>query len=129
MSTTLLKPRVLQVMQQAIDADEASERRNEDRMNVSIAVVVVPWVDGKPVEDRRFITFTKNMSNQGCGLVVNKLLSDDELLIGIPGDQLTYVRGRIVYRERLPLGCYKLGVQMDDVVDMTPWPILMNVKL
>ncbi|HEY5313016.1 MAG TPA: PilZ domain-containing protein [Pirellulales bacterium] len=111
-----------------IHAERQAERRQDERIDTSIVVAVVPCHEGRPLPDASFATMTKNISSSGISLIVNRSLPEAELFIGFPGkSELSFVRATVLYREPLPLGCYKLGLLMDEVVSVDDWPELKNV--
>jgi hypothetical protein len=85
-------------------------------------------VAGRPDAANSFATMTKNISSEGISLIVNRILDENELFVGFPGKtEFSFVRARILYRDRLPLGCYKLGLRMEEVVGLDKWPELGEV--
>ena len=111
-----------------VQADRRAERRREDRIDTSLVVGVVPCRGGRPLPAESFATMTKNISSEGISLIVNRLLDGDELFVGFPGkSELSFVRARIQYREKMPLGCHKLGLRMEEVVDIDAWPELKDI--
>jgi hypothetical protein len=119
---------VERLLQNVVEAERQAERRSDERIVTSIVVAVVPCLDGRPLPDTSFPTMTKNISSAGVSVVVNRPLEGDELFVGFPAKSgLSFVRATVQYRERLPLGCYKLGLRMDEVVSIDKWPELKAV--
>jgi hypothetical protein len=119
---------VERLLQDVVEAERHAERRRDERIDTSIVVAVVPCRDGRPVSAESFATMTKNISAEGISLIVNRHLAGDELFVGFPGqNDLSFVRARIRYRERMALGCHKLGLFMDEVVRVDSWPELKDV--
>jgi hypothetical protein len=111
-----------------LQAENQAERRRDERIDTAIVVAVVPCADGRPVPDAAFATMTKNISSMGISLIVNRSLAGDDLFVGFPGkSELSFVRARVLYRDPLALGCYKLGLVMDEVVNVDEWPELKDV--
>lgn len=120
----------LRMIRQIVTAEQADDRRSEDRVDISIPVAVVPLAEGEPLVSRSFATLTKNISGQGLSLVVNKSLDYDQLLIGFPGpSSVSFVRTSVLHREPLALGCYKLGLRMGELVDADEFPALAKFSL
>lgn len=116
------------LLRSVMQAERQAERRAEDRIDTAIVVAVVPCEAGRPLPKAAFATMTKNISSAGISLIVNRTLAEDGLFVGFPGkSELSFVRATVLYRDRLPLGCYKLGLRMDEVASVDDWPELKDV--
>jgi hypothetical protein len=127
--TNKIENAVQQFLRSVIDTERKAERRSDSRIDISIVVAIIPVVDGEPQLDRAFATPTKNISSDGISLVVNRNVPEDKLLIGFPGATLSFVRADVLYRERMALGCSKLGLRMQEMVDTSDFPALAKFCL
>ena len=119
---------VEKLLREVIRSQRKTERRSESRIDISIVVAIVPLRDGKPDAKGGFVTLTKNISSDGIMLVVNKDLPSSELLVGFPGKgAVSFVTAYILYREPLPLGCFKVGLVMGSVFHADQYPELQGI--
>ncbi len=116
-------PRTIErLLQRLVAAEGSVERRVDERIEISLAVAVIPCVDNVPMPDYAFAAFTRNISSDGVSLVINRPLPSDELLIGFPGSPMTFVIGKVLHVDKLALGCSRVGVKMNAVVDAPSHP-------
>src|SRR5271169_707516 len=105
--------KVERFLRQIVRAERRTERRVDERIPIAIVVAVVPSIDGRPDSQAAFVTLTKNISAEGISVVVNKPLASDEMFIGFPGKKgLNFVKAQVLHREKMALGCHKLGLRM-----------------
>ncbi len=115
-------------LRQIVRAERRSERRQDERIHTAIVVAVVPAIDGRPDSQAAFATLTKNISAEGISVVVNKQLPANEFFIGFPGKTgLNFVRAEVLHREKMALGCHKLGLKMQELVDVADYPELSRI--
>jgi hypothetical protein len=111
--------KVERFLRKVVRAQRRTERREEERIPTAIVVAVVPSVDGQPDSHAAFVTLT---------VVVNKPLAADELFIGFPGKTgLNFVKAQVLHREKMALGCQKLGLKMQELVDVADYPELTHI--
>jgi hypothetical protein len=121
---------VQRFLDEIVAAERSAERRREARINISVVVAVIPCVNGQPVIEQAFATFTKNVSENGVALSLNRVLPHHELLLGFPhAASLRYVRSEVHFRESLPLGCSLLGVRLHEIIDDADYPALSDLTL
>ncbi|MBS0207660.1 MAG: hypothetical protein JSS27_01775 [Planctomycetes bacterium] len=113
---------VERLLQGLIKSQGNNERRGDDRVEISLAVAIVPCVDGDPMPDFAFAAFTRNISSDGVSLVINRPVPSDELIVGFPGTPMTFVLAKVLHRDGMALGCSRLGLRMTEVVDLPPHP-------
>jgi hypothetical protein len=120
--------KVERFLRQLVRAERRTERREDERIPIAIVVAVVPTIDGRPDALSAFVTLTKNISAEGISVVVNKQLPGDELFIGFPGKTgLNFVQAQVLHREKMALGCHKLGLRMRQLVDPADYPELEQI--
>lgn len=99
--------------------------RQSERVNLSLVVSVTPLIDGQPRLESSFFTITKDISLGGLAFVVNQPLTVEEVLIGIrfPNDaQVTHLRARIRHQDGIGGGFRHVGVELQEVFDVSPYP-------
>ena len=94
------------------------ERRGDERIEIALAVAVIPCVDGQPDLDRAFPTITRDVSRDGVSLIVNRRFDEDQVVVGFSGTSITFVRAEVIYRESQVMGCWRLGLRMTEVVEV-----------
>jgi hypothetical protein len=115
-------------LRQIVRAERRAERRVDERIPIAIVVAVVPSIGGRPDSQAAFVTLTKNISAEGISVVVNKPVTIDEVFIGIPGKTgLNFVKAQVLHREKMALGCQKLGLKMERLVDLVEYPELSHI--
>ncbi len=59
-------PRTIErLLQRLVAAEGSVERRVDERIEISLAVAVIPCVDNVPMPDYAFAAFTRNISSDG----------------------------------------------------------------
>jgi hypothetical protein len=108
----------------------AEGRRHNHRVNLTLVVLVVPVVDGRPAADRAFSAITKDFSNAGFSLALNAPVTTEELIVGFPsGSELTFVRGKAAHLDRMGGGFYQLGVDLIELISVGDHPQLGSLRL
>lgn len=117
-------------LRKVVDKERESDRRTDDRIEISMVVAIVPLdAQGQPLIDQTFATFTKNISADGISLVTNKRIEESRLLVGFAGKSVSFVLAEVLHRERLPLGCEKLGLRMTEMVNVADYPGLERLQM
>src|SRR5262249_6461698 len=117
-------------LRKVVDKEREQDRRVDDRIDISIVVAVGPLdAENQPRIDAAFPTFTKNISADGISLVTNKRIEEQWLLVGFAGKVVNFVLAEVLHRERLPLGCEKLGLRMTEMVNVADFPGLERFQM
>jgi hypothetical protein len=120
--------KVEQLLRQIVRAERRTERREDERIPIAIVVAIVPSIGGRPDSQAAFVTLTKNISADGISVVVNKRMPTDEMFIGFPSKTgLDFVKAQVLHREKMALGCQKLGLKMQELVDVADFPELNDI--
>lgn len=123
-------PEVENLLRAVVETEVRNNRRSDERIDIAIAVAVVPLDEaGQPIIERRFVTVTKNISADGLSIVSSKRIEDNRMLIGFSGAAISFVRAEVLHRERLPLGCEKLGLRMTNLVQPGEFPGLERLSI
>lgn len=117
-------------LRDVVQAERKTDRRGDDRIDISIVVAIVPLDDqGRPLIERAFATCTRNISAEGISLVSNKRMDDQRLLVGFAGKTVSFVLAEVLHRQKLPLGCEQLGLRMIEMVQAADYPGLERFSL
>ena len=99
--------------------------RADQRVNLSIAITVVPVKDGRPSVDEAFAAVTKEFSNTGLGLILDGPRGLDEVILGFRWERdRTFVLAKAKHLNPMGGGFYQLGFRMTDLVHVGDYPEL-----
>ncbi len=91
--------------------------RLENRVNLTVAVLVVPVEDGKPLVDQTFTAVTKEFCTAGIALVLDQPAALSEALIGFRWQgEMTFIRATAKHLSPIGGGFYQLGLRMTELV-------------
>jgi hypothetical protein len=121
-------PEVDRLLRKLIRRQQHLERRQDERIPITIVIAVMPMVDGIPQPEDTFVTLTKNLSSDGASIIVNKRLPSDDLIVGLPGKGLvSYIQARVVHRRSMALGCEALGLRLERLVTAKDYRALAEI--
>lgn len=107
-----------------------AEGRGEQRMNLALAVYVVPVRDGKPDVNGAFSTVTKEISSSGMSLVCTDPKDDREFVVAVPWDGFTtHFWTTIKHQNPLGAGLWQVGVQVDQIIAEGDYPGLSELPV
>lgn len=103
--------------------------RRDKRVNLTLVVLVVPLEDGKLQTDKAFYAVTHNLSATGVGIVLDRQLGLDEVILGfrVEGD-MTFIRATAKHIKQMGGGFHCLGLEMTEVVPSSQFPQLTKLK-
>jgi hypothetical protein len=97
--------------------------RQNERVNLSLVIMVTPVVDGRVHVEDAFFTITKDISLRGLAFVVNQPMTATEVLIEIrlpSSDETIQVRGQIRHQADLGAGFRHVGVELVEPLGSIP---------
>lgn len=98
-------------------ANLAPGPRLEDRVNVTLAVQVVPLEGSRPLVEHAFPAVTKEICSTGMSLVLDRPLHCEQLLIGVSCEgEMRWIRGRFRHQDPLGAGFWMFGLQLQELV-------------
>jgi hypothetical protein len=115
-----------------------SNARAFERFNRSIPVVVAPWEEGRPVTRDARTCMTKDICEQGIGVILPQPLIMDQVFLGLwppasrriaGGNRPTFVVGHIRHCARAGGGFWQLGIELTQIVeqmDTSDFPCLVS---
>ena len=107
----------------------ADNNRSEDRFNRSLPVIICPWVDDAPVIEQLTVAITRDLSDQGVGLIRNEPLTAEEVVVGfwLEGDNMDepwYFRASVQSSQRIGGGYWLVGVLLEEFMNKNHRPRL-----
>jgi hypothetical protein len=96
--------------------------RSEERYNRSLPVIVCPWRDGWPVTNELTVAMTKDLSEQGIGLIRDAPMTTEEVVIGFwlevdDAAEPSYFRATTQSNQRLGGGYWLVGVALEEYMN------------
>jgi hypothetical protein len=103
--------------------------RLESRVNLTVAVLVVPVEAGRPLVQEAFTAVTKEFSTTGLALVLDRPWALDEALVGFRWQrEMTFIRATAKHLNPIGGGFFQLGLQMTEVVGPDEAPDLHSLS-
>jgi hypothetical protein len=104
--------------------------RLEERVNLTMVVMVVPVEGKKPQIRRAFAAITKEFSSSGVAVVVDQPCGLDEALLGFRWrGSTTWVRAKAKHLDPMGGGFFQLGFRMTERLQPTEVPELAGLVL
>jgi hypothetical protein len=102
--------------------------RVEGRVNLTLAVQVMPLAGGKPVVEQAFAAVTKEFSSTGLSLVVDHPLGHEDWLVGLSWEgRMSYIHGQFRHQDPLGAGFWIVGLQLLEVFPEDRFPDLKRL--
>jgi hypothetical protein len=104
--------------------------RTEDRVNLTRAVRIVPYVNGRLVMDASFATVTKELSTSGISVVLKYPVGFDEAVVGVNWEgTMTFIHSFVRHQDPLGAGLWHLGLEFDEIVPAEKYPQLKELRI
>jgi hypothetical protein len=99
--------------------------RLEGRVNLVVAVLVIPVEGGEPLAERAFTAVTKEFSSTGVALVLDEPKGLDEVILGFRWErEISFVRAVAKHLNPMGGGFFQLGLRMTEMVPAGDFPRL-----
>jgi hypothetical protein len=106
----------------------ADSRRSEERMNLTVPVLIIPLDEQKPVLDRLFAAVTRDFSTAGLSVVLETPRGLDEAIIALPWENAAkFVRAKAEHLNPMGAGFYQLGFHLIAIVHPSDCPALGSI--
>jgi hypothetical protein len=103
--------------------------RLDSRVTVVTVVMVVPLVNKKIQVGRAFTAVTKEFSNTGVAIVLERPSGLDEALLGFRFEgEMTFLRAKARHLSPIGGGFFQLGFRMLEVVAVADYPELETLS-
>jgi hypothetical protein len=104
--------------------------RLDSRVNLTIVVVIVPIEDGQLQFELAFPATTKEFSNTGVGVVLDRRRQLDRAILGFRLEgEMHFVRVETKHLDPMGGGFYQIGFQMTEVVTPSDYPELKSLEI
>lgn len=102
--------------------------RLEDRVRLTLVVLVIPVEKGRPVIEKMFAAVSKEFSTNGVALVSNERRVAEDVILGFRWEgAMKFARGEARHLSPMGAGFYQLGVQLSEVVSPGDFAELQSV--
>jgi hypothetical protein len=103
------------------------ERRCESRIDLSVAVWVIPMYEECPEIGKSFIAVTKDVSPGGLALLTYCEVRMPQIVVCFSGkNQSVFLRATVRGQKSLGLGCFRLSLEVTEIVDTDAYPQLRH---
>lgn len=104
--------------------------RGDSRVNLSVALMVVPLEDGCLAMDRAFPAVTREFSVTGLSIILAEPKGLDEMVLGLRmGEERAFVRAQAKHLSPMGCGFFYLGCELIEVLHLSDWPELSELLL
>lgn len=99
--------------------------RLEQRVNLSIPVIVVPFINGRPEPDQAMSVVTRDFSTSGCSIVVDHPhVPKEAVLIFKSQGKVVCIRGKSKHLDPMGGGFFSCGFKLYTLLDTSDYPAL-----
>ena len=104
--------------------------RDELRREISLVVIVVPRINGRPDLDSAFSTVSREVSSTGMSLVLAEDIASEGvfLVFKVEGD-LRYTQGDVRHQTHLGAGLRQAGIRLTEVCGQGDYPELTGLRI
>lgn len=104
--------------------------RGEGRVNLTIAVYVVPWNHKRPSVELAVAATTRELSTAGLSLVVDRPVTCENVAIGWTFEgSMHFAKGKFRHQDPLGAGFWNVGVKMLEMLALDEWPELQSLQI
>ena len=102
--------------------------RLEQRVNLSITVIIVPVQKGRPDTTDAIHAVTKEFSTSGVSVIVDyPRVPNEALLLFRSKGKPVFMRGKAKHLDPMGGGFYQCGFKLTEVLDTQDWPALQDL--
>ncbi len=103
--------------------------RNDSRVNLVVVVMVIPLKKGRLFEESTFTTITKEFSNTGVAIILDRPRALDQVVLGFRFEgEMRFVLAEARHLTPMGGGFSQLGFQMLDLVSIHDYPGLKSMS-
>jgi len=105
-------------------------RRDESRVPLSIAILVVPVEDGRPQVEDHFPTVTREFSTTGVSIILDRPRPLDKVILVFRLEsELVHLQGQARHLSPMGAGFHYLGIELHETVHPGDLPELNRLIL
>lgn len=103
--------------------------RTDNRVRLCVVVLVIP-MRGKRLDiARTFAAVTKEFSTTGLSLVLDHTRPLDEVVLGFRWEsEMRFVRATVKHLDPMGAGFHSVGMQLSEVLHISDYPELANLR-
>lgn len=103
--------------------------RSENRVNLTVVVLVIPIEDKKLATVKAFHVVTKDFSTTSVATIVDRPRSISEAILGFRYEgEMHFARAKAKHMSPMGGGFYQLGFQMEEMVSPVDYPELSRMS-
>ncbi len=103
--------------------------RNDSRVNLVVVVMVIPLKKGRLFVESTFTTITKEFSNTGVAIILDRPRALDQVVLGFRFEgEMRFVLAEARHLTPMGGGFSQLGFQMLDLVSIHDYPGLKSMS-
>jgi hypothetical protein len=107
----------------------ATGPRGERRVRLTMVVLVIPMIQGRPMLGKMFSAVTKEFSTSGVSLVVSDPRVLDEVILAFRWESdMKFVLAKAVHLNPMGAGFYHLGLKTTEILEVGDYPGLADVR-
>ena len=104
--------------------------RGDSRVNLVVAVMIVPIENKQLQVQQAFTAITKEFSSDGVGVVLNQPKGLDQAVLGFRVEgEMNFVRAQARHLDPMGGGFYQVGLQLIEIVSLSDYPQLRSLGL
>ena len=104
--------------------------RDDGRINLTIAVRVVPWGHTRPNVELAFAATTRELSSRGLSIVVDQPITCETVALGWTWEgEMRFARGKVRHQDPIGAGFWNVGIKLVELVLTDDWPELRELKI
>lgn len=102
--------------------------REEGRINLTIAVYVIPWNHKRPNAELAFAATTRELSSSGLSIVVDQPIACERVIIGWAFEgTMWFARGKFRHQDPIGAGFWNAGVELEALISVDDYPELASI--
>jgi len=99
--------------------------RSESRINLALAVLIIPVEGNKLLTDEAFTAITREFSTSGISVALDRPMGLDEVVLGLRWEgEMTFLRAEAKHLDPMGGGFYQLGLRLTEMVHPGDYPAL-----
>jgi hypothetical protein len=105
-------------------------RRSDSRVNLAVVATIIPMADGQPQIGQAFTAVTKEFSNTGVAVVLDRPPNLHEAVLGFQFDgQTTFIRAQAKHLDPMGGGFFQFGFHLTEIVTPADYPALESAPM
>jgi hypothetical protein len=104
--------------------------RCEDRVNLTIPVLIAPWQHKRPSVELAFSATTRELSSSGLSVVVPEPVTCENVVIGWCFEQaMRFAQGKFRHQDPIGAGFWNAGLELIEMLSLDDYPELRELSI